>query len=68
MSPDDLEHPKATVPSKPFTGKTVTLKFVEPAGDTVALVGLTEALKPHTCSCAMAVCVRGGLTPVIAIW
>jgi hypothetical protein len=50
MSGDELVHPKVTVPLKPFTAETATLKFVELPADTVALVGLTEALKSHTCS------------------
>jgi len=41
---------KFTVPSKPFTGETVTLKVVEPPEGIVALVGLTEVFKPTTCS------------------
>jgi hypothetical protein len=52
-SPDELEHAKFTLPLKPFTGETVTLKFAEPPFPTLALVGLTEAVKSATCSWAV---------------
>jgi hypothetical protein len=52
---DELEQEKFTVPLKPFTGETVTLKFAEPPAFTVALVGLTEGVKSDTCSWAIAV-------------
>jgi hypothetical protein len=51
---EELEHEKLTVPLKPFTGETVTLKFAEPPAFTVALVGLTDGVKSDTCSWAVA--------------
>lgn len=50
---DPVEHPKFTLPLKPFTGDTVTLKLADPPFTTVALVGLTEAVKSETCSWAV---------------
>ena len=67
-APVELEHEKFTPPSKPFTGVTMTLKFVELPLATVAVVGSTTAVKSVTCSCAVAVCVNGALTPVTVIW
>ena len=57
--------PKSTVPVKPFTEDTVTLKLAEPPGFTVALLGDIEPLKSQTCSVADALCVTGLLVPVI---
>jgi hypothetical protein len=44
INPDELEHEKFTLPLKPLTGETVTLKFADPPFDTVALVGATAAV------------------------
>ena len=67
ISWDEVEHAKFTVPVNPFTEEAETLKFVDAPAVTVADVGLTEGLKSHTCSCAVAVCVMGALTPVTVI-
>jgi hypothetical protein len=63
ISPDELEHAKFTVPLKPFTGETLTLKFAEPPAPTVALAGLTEGLKSQTCCLGLSTVGQCTFTP-----
>ena len=60
----EAEQARLTLPSKPLTGDTVTLKLAGPPCGTVIELGLAVVAKSTTCNCAVAVCEIGVLMPV----